>query len=250
MESYRVFLFDFDGTVSESAPGIIKSVQYSLRSLGIEETDMDVLKTFIGPPLNVQYRKVYGLTDEQIVTAVTKFRELYETKGILDCRPYPGLDRLFREATEKGKILAVASSKPEPFVEEIVESFGFTDYFTAICGSDIGDELKPKPAGSQKARIIRKALARLAEAGVPEEDLARAVMIGDTQYDVCGARENDIPCVGITYGYGTREELEESGADSITDSPDGLRKLLLSAPAEELCGNRGAIPCPDSVPAL
>lgn len=250
MESYQVFLFDFDGTVSESAPGIIKSVQYSLRSLGIEETDMNVLRTFIGPPLNVQYRKVYGLTDEQIVTAVTKFRELYETKGILDCRPYPGLDRLLREAAEKGKILAVASSKPEPFIKEILESFGFTGYFTAVCGSDIGDELKPKPAGSQKARIIRKAMSRLAEAGVPADALARTIMIGDTQYDICGARDNDLPSVGVTYGYGTREELAESGADYITDSPDSLRRLLLSDPAQEICGSRVKIPCPDSVPAL
>lgn len=91
MKSYPVFLFDLDGTISESAPGIVKAVQYGLSFAGIHETDPEKLKTFIGPPLNVQMKKLYHMSDEDIVTAVTHFRELYETKGILDCRPYPGL---------------------------------------------------------------------------------------------------------------------------------------------------------------
>ena len=144
MKSYPVFLFDLDGTISESAPGIVKAVQYGLSFAGIHETDPEKLKTFIGPPLNVQMKKLYHMSDEDIVTAVTHFRELYETKGILDCRPYPGLAPFLKEAVERGHTLAVASSKPEPFVKEIIAHFGFAPYFSVICGSDIGDELKKR----------------------------------------------------------------------------------------------------------
>lgn len=137
MNHYKYFLFDLDGTISESAPGIIKAVQYGLDAVGIHETDKERLSTFIGPPLNVQMKKLYHMSDKDIVTAVTKFRELYETKGIFDCRPYPGLDMLLPSAVESGHILAVASSKPEPFVKEIIGHFGFAPFFSVICGSDI-----------------------------------------------------------------------------------------------------------------
>ena len=112
MKSYPVFLFDLDGTISESAPGIVKAVQYGLSFVGIHETDPEKLKTFIGPPLNVQMKKLYHMSDEDIVTAVTHFRELYETKGILDCRPYPGLAPFLKKQVERGHTLPVRSRKP------------------------------------------------------------------------------------------------------------------------------------------
>lgn len=228
MKEYRFLLFDLDGTVSESAPGIIRAVRYSLSALGIEENDPQVLQSFIGPPLNVQYKKVYHFTHEQIVTAVTKFRELYETEGILDCRPYPGLDRLFREALADHRILAVASSKPEPFVKQILENFGFAPYFSVICGSEVGDELEKKDETSPKARIIRKVFRCLAEAGFSSREIEEnALMIGDTAYDIHGAKTMHLPSVGVTYGYGSRQELEEAGADALADSPESLRELLL-----------------------
>ena len=121
--TYQYLLFDLDGTISESAPGIIRSVQYGLAAVGIHETDMAVLRTFIGPPLNVQMRKLYHMSDEDIRMAVTKFRELYETEGIFECEPYDGIGDLLKEAREKGYILAVASSKPEPFVKRIMDHF-------------------------------------------------------------------------------------------------------------------------------
>ena len=227
MNHYRYLLFDLDGTISESAPGIIKAVQYGLNAVGIHETDEKKLSTFIGPPLNVQMKKLYHMTDEDIVTAVTKFRELYETKGIFDCRPYEGLDILLPEAVKAGHILAVASSKPEPFVKEIIRHFGFSSYFSVICGSDIGDELKKRAVISQKARIIRKAMGELEEKGFDHDDLwHHTLMIGDTAYDIDGAKENRLPSLGVSYGYGSREELEQAGADEIACSVEEMGKIL------------------------
>lgn len=227
-KNYKYFLFDLDGTISESAPGIIKAVKYGLNAAGIHEEDPKVLKTFIGPPLNVQMKKLYHMSEKDIITAVTKFRELYETTGILDCLMYPGLDRLLKEGVEKGHIMAVASSKPEPFVRQIIEHFGLSPYFTVICGSDIGDELNKRAVASQKSRIIRKAMSQLEEKGYDHEDLwHHTVMIGDTFYDIEGARENRLPSIGVTYGYGSREELEEAGADIIVSSVSELKERLL-----------------------
>ena len=229
MNHYKYFLFDLDGTISESAPGIIKAVQYGLDAVGIHETDKERLSTFIGPPLNVQMKKLYHMSDKDIVTAVTKFRELYETKGIFDCRPYPGLDMLLPSAVESGHILAVASSKPEPFVKEIISHFGFAPFFSVICGSDIGDELKKRAVISQKARIIQKAMGKLEEKGYAHNDLwQHTVMIGDTSYDIDGAKENHLPSIGCTYGYGSRKELEAAGADCIVSSVKELTGVLLS----------------------
>ncbi|WP_297022951.1 HAD hydrolase-like protein [uncultured Dialister sp.] len=228
MNHYKYLLFDLDGTLSESAPGIIKAVQYGLDAVGIHERDMKKLSTFIGPPLNVQMKKLYHMSDADIVTAVTKFRELYETEGIFDCRPYDGLDRLLPQAVETGYILAVASSKPEPFVKEIIGHFGFAPFFSTICGSDIGDELKKRAVASQKARIIRKAMGDLEERGYAHDDLwQNTVMIGDTAYDIEGAKENHLPSIGCTYGYGSREELTTAGADRIVSSVKELMTVLL-----------------------
>lgn len=229
MSPYTYLLFDLDGTISESAPGIIKAVQYGLAAVGIDETNAENLHSFIGPPLNVQMKKLYHMSEDDIKVAVTKFRELYESGGIFDCIPYEGIGSLLQDCKEAGYVVAVASSKPEPFVRRIIEKFGYTDSFTVICGSDIGDELNKRASLNQKARIIRKALSQLEEKGYSRQELSeKTVMIGDTAYDVDGANETHIPCIGVTYGYGSREELEQQGAAYIADTVQALRDLLLS----------------------
>ena len=122
MDSYNYYFFDLDGTISESAPGIVKAVKYGLDQAGIHEEDAEKLHSFIGPPLNVQMKKLYGMTDEQIVTAVTAFRKLYEDEGgLYDCEAYDGIGDLLYDLKKEGKVLAVASSKPEPFVRKIID---------------------------------------------------------------------------------------------------------------------------------
>lgn len=229
MSPYTYLLFDLDGTISESAPGIIKAVKYGLAAVGIDEENEENLHSFIGPPLNVQMKKLYQMSEENIKIAVTKFRELYESGGIFDCTPYEGMGDLLQDCQKAGYVVAVASSKPEPFVKRIIEKFGFTDSFTVICGSDIGDELNKRANPNQKARIIRKALSELEAKGYDRKELeAKTVMIGDTAYDADGANETHLPCIGVTYGYGTREELERQGAAYIVDTVQELRELLLT----------------------
>lgn len=229
MSTYTYLLFDLDGTISESAPGIIKAVKYGLSAVGIDEKNEDNLHSFIGPPLNVQMKKLYNMSDKNIEIAVTKFREMYESGGIFDCTPYEGIGALLEDCKKAGYVVAVASSKPEPFVKRIIEKFGFTASFTVICGSDIGDELNKRANPNQKARIIRKAVSQLEEMGYNRNDLLeKTVMIGDTAYDVDGANETHLPCIGVTYGYGSRKELEQQGAAYIVDTVEELRELLLT----------------------
>ena len=193
MDSYNYYFFDLDGTISESAPGILKAVKYGLDQAGIHEEDAEKLHSFIGPPLNVQMKKLYGMTDEQIVTAVTAFRKLYEDEGgLYDCEAYDGIGDLLYDLKKEGKVLAVASSKPEPFVRKIIDRFGFTDAFDVICGSGIGDELTKKASRGQKAEIIHKAMGQLSGNGNAEslkwmEDigflLEEGYRFGDNDYE-------------------------------------------------------------------
>lgn len=222
------FLFDLDGTITESAPGIIKSVVHGLAAIGIHETDQEKLKTFIGPPLNVQMEKLYGLSDEEITKAIMAFREVYETKGILDCAPYPGIPALLKELHHKGVILGVASSKPEPFVKTILDHFQISSYFTVIHGSRVGDELDQLHKNKdQKAAIIQKAMNEFSEKD-PQFEKSRALMIGDTAYDIKGAKDNHLYSIGVSYGYGKEEDLKKAGADEIAHSVSELRAILLS----------------------
>lgn len=229
MKSIRCILFDLDGTISESAPGIIKSVIYGLSAVGIHEKSPEILRSFIGPPLNVRMRELYHLDDEEIKKAVTAFRSLYRTKGIGECRPYKGIPELIRLLYEKGAILAVASSKPEPFAKEIISCFGLSPYFSCICGSHTGDELDQSGQNSsRKAVIVHNALARL----FPRSSvfpLSSIVMVGDTAYDIEGAKENHLPSIGVTYGYGEEKDLRKAGAEKIAHSVPELKELLLSA---------------------
>ncbi len=227
MPPYTYLLFDLDGTISESAPGILRSVRYGLEAVGIHETDEEKLATFIGPPLNTQMKKLYDMSDEDIVTAVMKFRELYESSALYDCKPYEGIEALLQDARAAGCYLAVASSKPEPFVKEIIKHFGFTDLFHVICGSDPKNEFKRGTNFNQKAWTIETALSRFEALGASKEDLAtHTVMIGDTGYDADGAAQMHLPCIGVTYGYGSREELEAHGTPVIVDSVMELRNIL------------------------
>lgn len=221
------FLFDLDGTISESAPGIIKSVIHGLSAIGIHEKDPERLKTFIGPPLNIQMEKLYRLSDEEIAKAILAFREVYEAEGILDCKPYAGIPHLLQELYEKGAVLAVASSKPEPFVKEILTHFKVSSFFTVIHGSRIGDELEQMHKNKdQKSAIIQSVLQDLAKKHF--HPLASDItMIGDTAYDIKGARDNHLPSVGVTYGYGKEKDLKEAGADEIAHSVKELETILL-----------------------
>lgn len=222
MLRYDSVLFDLDGTLSASAPGITRSMRYGLSAIGMDVPE-EKLTRFIGPPLNVELAAAYGLSDDDIRTVISKFRDRYETIGMYETEAYPGIREMLSALRAAGTTLAVASSKPEPHVVTVMEHLGLAEFFDFLCGSRIEDELANKTGTDNKAKVIARTLSLL-----PEKNKARIAMVGDTRYDILGAKANGLPAVGCTYGYGTREELAAAGANAIADTADGLRKILLA----------------------
>ena len=212
---WKTILFDLDGTLTDSAPGITNSVAYALAHFGIHEEPKDLLK-FVGPPLNESLAEFYGFSPERTVEAITVFREYFVEKGWCENAPYPGVAELLRDLQAAGKQLMVATSKPEVQAVRILKHFGLAQYFDHICGAPPDNE-----EGAKKSSIIRRALEW---AG----DLSQTVMVGDRRHDVAGAKETGLPCIGVLHGYGGREELEEAGAAFIAEDMDHLRELLLN----------------------
>lgn len=223
MTRYTSILFDLDGTLSRSAPGITRSLQYGLRRIGIDEPDLSRLTRFIGPPLNVELRAAYGLSAADIERVISGFRERYEAKGLYECELYPGVGDLVRDCAAAGLDLAVASSKPEPHVKTLMAHFDLTGCFRVIKGSRIEDELDNKTGADNKEKIVAGTLALLRQSGAD----GPAVMIGDTRYDITGAQRNGIDSVAVTYGYGTAEELAAAEPTYTAADAAALRRILL-----------------------
>ena len=217
----QVILFDLDGTLTESGEGIINCVQYALEKLGKKEEHPENLQCFIGPPLKEQFMKYAGLSEEEGEKAVVYYRERYTTTGIFENRLYPKIPELLELLKINNKILAVASSKPEVYVKQILEHFQIADYFTAIVGSELDGRR------TEKAEVIEEALRRMHL----EEERDKVLMVGDRSHDVQGAISCGLQCIGVAYGYGSREELEKAGAVYIADSVEDLG--ILASPNDE-----------------
>lgn len=209
---YKAVLFDLDGTLTESGEGITKSVQYALEKLGRPEPDLGKLKVFVGPPLLEQFMKYADLDEETARLAVVYYRERYSTVGIYENQVYQGIKEMLQTLSDKGYILAVASSKPEYFVQKVLDYFDLTGFFKVIVGSEMNG------GRTKKADVIREALKRL---GL-EDHKEQAIMVGDKEHDVFGAKQAGIPCVAVSYGYGTMEELVHAEPLQIVNSPEQL----------------------------
>ncbi len=218
-------LFDLDGTLTDPKLGITTCVQYALKAFGIEEPDLDKLEPFIGPPLRDSFMKYYGFTKEQAEEAVAKYRERFQDIGIFENEIYGGIPRMLKKLKEKGMHLAVASSKPQVFVERILEHFHIAQYFQVVVGSELDGKRE------NKAEVVGEALARLFGEKPVEAD--KVYMIGDRSFDVEGARALHVESVGVTYGYGSMEELKAARADYIVRSVEELENFLLRGTEEE-----------------
>lgn len=209
---YKAILFDLDGTLTESGEGITKSVQYALEKLGKPVPPLEELRVFVGPPLMEQFMKYADLDEDTARLAVKYYRERYSTVGIFENQLYPGVEEMLSELSAKGYCLAVASSKPERFVLQILEHFHLSDYFDEIVGSEMDGRR------TSKAEVIEETLARLQLS----EHREQVVMVGDKEHDVLGARACGLSCVAVSYGYGTREELEQAKPLKVVDSVSGI----------------------------
>ncbi len=212
---WKTILFDLDGTLTDSAPGILNSISCALDHFGVHMEREEMMK-FIGPPLLESLSEYCGFSREQSLAAIDKFREYFTEKGWLENAPYPGVAKLLQDLRMAGLRLMVATSKPEVQAVRILKHFGLAEYFDRIFGAPAGNE-----DGARKASVIRRALSYVGN------DTSSVVMVGDRWHDVTGAHEAGIPCIGVLYGYGNRKEFEEADAEFVAEDLAALRHLLL-----------------------
>ena len=208
-------LFDLDGTLTDSGLGITKGVQYALGQLGYAVPPRESLFSFIGPPLHKSFQRHCGVDEAGAAEAVRQFRVYYnEMGGILENEVYPGVRELLRDLKAAGKRLMVATSKPQAAAEKVMRHFGLDEFVPEIIGGT--DDTR-----NTKGKVIAYALR---EYGV---DPTTAVMVGDREHDILGAAENNLPAIGITWGYGDRAELETAGAEAVFDTPAETVQYIL-----------------------
>lgn len=221
MSKKTYILFDLDGTLTDPKEGITKAVRYALNHYGIQVEDLDSLCPFIGPPLSDSYKKYYGFSHEQAWEAVLVYREYFGAQGWLENKEYSGIKEMLQALKDAGRHLLLATSKPEVFARKILDHFGMTQYFDFIGGADLEE------TRNRKADVIGYVLEQCG-LGTGEAAVSTAVMVGDREHDVLGARQWGMESVGVLYGFGDRQELEACKADYIAETVEELKELLLS----------------------
>lgn len=215
-KDYKFILFDLDGTLTDPKLGITKSVAYALDKMGIESPNLDELVKFIGPPLMVSFKEYYGMSDLETDTAIEYFREYFKINGMFENEVYDGIIELLEELKNRGKILYVATSKPTVFATTIMEHFHIDRYFDGIVGSNLDG------TRANKWEVISEVMS--IEPMITPEN---AIMIGDRKHDIIGAIKQGLDSIGVLYGYGCYEELNEAGASYIVKNVEELKSLLL-----------------------
>lgn len=206
---YDVILFDLDGTVADSGLGVTNSVKYALEKFGIESGSREELNRFVGPPLTESFMTFCGFDYEKSLLGIEYYREYYKETGIFECSLYDGIKELLVQLKSRGIKLVLATSKPELFAHRVLDFLGVHACFDFIAGASMDEKTR-----TTKTQVIDYAL-KMAEIN----DTSRVLMVGDRKFDVNGAKEFNIKTVGVTFGYGTREELLEAGAVYIADTP-------------------------------
>ncbi len=215
MSKYDIVAFDLDGTLTNPERGLIASFKYAHEKMGIEYGSLDSLKRFIGPPLYEEWQSCYGISADESSRMLLIFREFYEVYGWWDNEVYKGIPELLASLKSNGKRLAVATSKPEHFAKKILKKFGIADYFDFVGGA-ASDKSRDK-----KIEVLEYVLENL---GNPNRK--SVILVGDRRYDAEGARLAGIDSLGVSYGHGSRDELDASGFTFLADTPEQVLKLL------------------------
>ena len=209
-----ILLFDLDGTLTDPKVGITRSVAFALDKAGIHVENPDDLCAFIGPPLKDMFMELYSFDEAQALQAIADYRVYFRKQGMLENVAYPGIRELLEALQKQGKTLLVATSKPEEFACTILKHFKLDSYMLDICGATMDG------TRSDKADVIAYAVQKHR---LPVE---RCVMIGDRRHDIIGGKKNGMCTIGVLYGYGSREELKEAGADCIVEDVQSLLDVL------------------------
>lgn len=213
---YDAVFFDFDGTIADTGVGIFNSVRFAVAAMGFDPLPEDRLRTFIGPPVFDSFKRELDMTDEQSEKAVEKYRENYIRSGIYQLEMYPGIETLIKELKKSGIKVAIASSKPEKFVIKVIDYLKISHLIDFIAAPESDN------APDGKAVLVERAVKHF---GVEK---SKALMIGDRYFDIDGANGAGVESIGVTFGYGSEEELRSAGATYLADSADDIRKLIFS----------------------
>ena len=208
----KTVLFDLDGTLTDSGEGIINSALPALEHFGLPIPSREEMRVFVGPPLHETFQR-FGVPADKTEEAIRVYRSRYIPTGMFENTPYPGIKELLETLKKENYTLYVATSKPEEMSVTILERFGLAPYFDRICGASIDSSRSTKDA------VIAYLLAQRGA----KEDM---VMVGDTKYDVLGAKAHGIPAIGVSWGYGSADEMEEAGAIGIADTMEQLLELI------------------------
>ena len=212
---YLLALFDLDGTLTNSGPGVMDCVARALAGMGLPVPPKTTLRRFIGPPLFQSFTTLCGLSPEQADKAIRRFRELYDNGGIFNNSVYDGIPEALTALRAAGLRLAVATSKPGPMAKVVLEHYDLARYFDDVSAADESER------GGGKEKLIRPVLEH---AGC---EPGRAVMIGDTKFDAAGARNAGTDFLGVLYGFGTEEELRREGARRFARTPAEIARMLI-----------------------
>lgn len=213
---YKYILFDLDGTLTNSKEGITKSVKYALNKFNIPVTDLNSLEKFIGPPLKDSFMEYYNFDENKAEEAVKYYREYFSKNGLFENEVYADIETMLLSLKEAGLHLIVATSKPTVFSKKILNHFNLTRFFDAIVGSTLDG------SRSNKSDVIKFALEE------NKIDPSKALMVGDREHDIIGAAKNNIASMGVTYGFGSHDELEKAGAKYIVDTVNELSEKIVS----------------------
>ena len=208
-------LLDLDGTLTDPKVGILTSLQYALEKLGEDVPPMDELSWCIGPPLKDAFIKMFGEDQtERVAEGVRHFRERFGDVGLFENEVYPDIPELLSRLNEQGHVLHIATSKPEIFARRILDHFDLAGSFASIHGSELDG------TRSDKGELIAHILE---DQSIANHD---SVMIGDRKHDILGAIRNEVPGIGVLWGYGSRDELEGAGATACIQQPNDLIQII------------------------
>jgi phosphoglycolate phosphatase len=216
MPDHATVLFDLDGTLIDPLEGITRSIQYALERSGVANHTTSELAAYIGPPLRGTFASLLETDDPMAVeTALSFYRERFSTVGLFENTVYAGVPEMLASLQSQGPTLYVATAKPHIYAERIVEHLGLAPFFTAVYGPELDGRMDDK----------RELLAHLQR----NEKLSHAatIMVGDRSHDIVAAKENAVMAIGVSYGYGSRGELQTAGADFVCDDPSEVGTCVL-----------------------
>ena len=231
---YKYVLFDLDGTLTDSGPGIMNSVRHAMEKMHLEDPGEQALRSFVGPPLRDSFERVFGLPKEQIPEAITFYREYFRETGIFENEVYPGIPQLLADLKEKGIFLGVASSKPETFVKRILEHFELDEYFSVVVGSieEGGRETKDE--------VLAEALNRIRKTEGHQCRGSNTLLVGDRWMDLSSAKNQNIDGALVTFGYATEQELSEQDPAFFAEDAAQLYEGICKEPAYYRYSGRSA----------